>query len=302
MDIRHLEYFIEIVNCKFNLSLASRKLMVSQPALSQIIKSFESEESIQLFERYKGRLQNLTSGGKVFYKNALLITENYKNMMEELREAAVKIKGKIRIGMPPLILGIAFSEIISTLIANNPDIEFEIVEAGAVELRRALMSNDLDLAALTHPTELDSEQVNEYFLHESELVAFMSASNVLANKKKLHWSDLNNQMLAILDSSFTIHHLLMDVFNAKNVRPKKTVLSGSWDFILMSTKKSTFITILQSSIDSVLLLNDIVQVPFHEPIPWRLSICQTKKQRYTQVEKNVLKAIISHFSFNDNHK
>jgi DNA-binding transcriptional LysR family regulator len=296
MDIRHLEYFIEIVNCKFNLSQASRKLMVSQPALSQIIKTFEMEENIHLFERYKGRLQNLTPGGMIFYKNALLIMENYTNMMEELRETALKIKGKIRIGMPPLILGIAFSEIISTMIADYPDIKFEIVEAGAVELSRALTSGDLDLAALTYPTELDSEKVNEYFLHESELVAFMSASNPLAKKEKLHWSDLDDQMLAILDSSFTIHHMLMEVFDTRNVQPKKTVLSGSWDFVLMSTKKSNFITILQSSIEKVLLLEDIVKVPFHDPLPWRLTICQTKKPRYSQIEKSVLKTIISHFN------
>jgi len=299
MDIKHLEYFVEIVNCKFNLSVASKKLRVSQPALSQVVKSFETNENIQLFERYKGRLQNLTPSGKLFYRNALLLTENYRNMLEELRESAVKVRGKIRIGIPPLILGITFSEILSSMISNNPDIEIEIVEAGSVELEKALLSKSLDLAVLIQPTDIDTDIVDEYLIQECELSAFMSVDNPLATKKKLLWSDLHNQVLALQDSSFKIHHKIMKRLDMENIQPKKIITSTSWDFLLMSTKKSNFITIFQSPIRDIFLLNDIAEVPFHEPIPWQVAICQAKKKRYSQIEKFVLKTMITHFAAND---
>ncbi len=38
MDIKQLKYFVEIVKSGFNLSIASKTLHISQPALSQIIK------------------------------------------------------------------------------------------------------------------------------------------------------------------------------------------------------------------------------------------------------------------------
>jgi len=299
MDIKHLEYFVEIVNCKFNLSVASKKLRVSQPALSQVVKSFETNENIQLFERYKGRLQNLTPSGKLFYRNALLLTENYRNMLEELRESAVKVRGKIRIGIPPLILGITFSEILSSMISNNPDIEIEIVEAGSVELEKALLSKSLDLAVLIQPTDIDTDIVDEYLIQECELSAFMSVDNPLATKKKLLWSDLHNQVLALQDSSFKIHHKIMKRLDMENIQPKKIITSTSWDFLLMSTKKSNFITIFQSPIRDIFLLNDIAEVQFQEPIPWKVAICQVKKKRYSQIEKFVLKTMITHFAAND---
>ena len=295
MDIKHLEYFVEIVNCKFNLSAASKKLRVSQPALSQVVKSFEANENIQLFERYKGRLQNLTPSGKLFYRNALLLTENYRNMLEELRESAVKVRGKIRIGIPPLILGITFSEILPSIISNNPDIEIEIVEAGSIALEKALMSKSLDLAVLIQPIDIDPEIIDEYLIQESELCAFMSVDNPLAKKKKLNWSDLHNQVLALQDSSFKIYHKIKGRLDTENVQPKKIITSNSWDFSLMSTKRSNFITIFQLPIKDIFLLNDIVAVPFYEPIPWKVAVCQVKKKRYTQIEKFVLKAIIAHF-------
>ena len=299
MDIKHLEYFVEIVNCKFNLSLAARKLRVSQPALSQAIKSFETSENIQLFERYKSRLQNLTPNGKLLYRNALAITESYRNMLEELRESSVNIKGKIRIGIPPLILGITFSEILSSLISSNPDIEIEVVEAGSVELEKALMSKSLELAVLIQPSSIDPEIVNEYLIQESELSAFMSDTNPLVKKKKLYFSDLNDQVLALQDSSFKIHHKIKERLDLEGIQPKKIITSTSWDFLLMSTKKSNFVTIFQLPIKDIFLLNGIVAVPFHDPIPWKVAICQLKKKRYTQIEKFVLKSIIAHFSGND---
>jgi len=295
MDIRYLEYFVEIVNSKFNLSLASKKLMISQPALSQIIKSFEIMENLQLFERYKGRLRDLTPSGRIFYKNALILIENYHHMMEELRETAGNVKGKIRIGIPPLILGIAFSEIISVMIAEHPEIEFEIIEAGSVELRKALMSKDLDLAVLVQPTEIASDFVNEFLVQESELTAFMSEDNPLAKKSKIHWSDLNDQFLAIFDSNYAVHHWIVEHLSAQNVNPKKTITSGNWDFLLMCTKKSAFITVFPSPIKNIFLLNGIQEVYFHDPIPWKVIICQTKKKRYSKIEKYVLKSMVEYF-------
>ena len=299
MDIKQLEYFVEIVKCNFNLSVASKNLRVSQPALSKVIKSFEDNENIQIFERYNGRLQNLTPSGKMLYQNALYLTENYQRMFEELREFSVEVRGKVRIGVPPLILGIAFPEILSSLISNNPDIEIEILEAGSVELEKGLLSKSLDLAVLIQPTHFDEGIVEEHLIQEGELSAFMSANNSLARKKKLLWSDLNNKTLALLDSSFKIHHKVKSRIDAEGIQPKKIITSTSWDFLLMSTRKSDFITIFQTAIKDIFLLKDITAVSFYDPIPWRVAICRLKKKQYTQIEKFVLKAIISHFAANE---
>lgn len=291
-------YFIEIVDSRFNLSAASKKLLVSQPALSQIIKSFEKEKNVQLFERSRGRLRGLTPAGEVFYKHALTLTEIHKQMLEELRDTDASVKGRIKIGIPPLILCIALSDVISSMISDNPDIEFEIVEAGALELGKALVSNELDLAVLIHPTNISADVVNEFLLQESELAAFMSKVHplALARKSGLDWSDLNNQHLAMFDNTFSMHHKLMERLSSLDIRPKKIIMTGSWAFLLTLAKKSDFITVFQSQIKNLFLLDDIAEIPFNDPIPWTLVICQTKKKRYNKVEKYVLNQILGHFS------
>ena len=295
MDIRHLEYFIEIINSDFNLTVASKKLMVSQPALSQIIKSFEYVENVQLFERHKGRLRSLTPSGEVFYKNAIVLVEDYRNMMNELRESSTKLKGKVRIGMPPLFLGFAFSEVISSIIANNPDINLEIIEDGAINLSKSLIAKNLDLAVLIQPIGVERELVNEVLLLKSELSAFVSASNPLTAQEKLHWSDLNDRSLALFDSNFAVYHQLIERFNTENIHPKKSIFSDNWDFLLMSVKKTDAITVFPSLIKKIFRLDDIAEIPFHDPIQWNIVICQTKKKQYSRVEKYVLNTIIEYF-------
>jgi len=296
MDIKNLEYFVEIVKSDFNLTIASRKLMVSQPALSQVIKAFEIEENIELFTRYKGRLRGLTPVGETFYKNALIMTENYRNMMHELREAAVKLKGKIRIGMPPLFLGFTFSEVLSTLISDNTDIEFEIIEAGSVNLGKSILSGELDLAILIQPSGIKKNLVSEHLIQSTELVAIMSVNNPLAKGGKIHFNDLNDRNLAIFDNTFATYHSVMERLEAEKIKPKKIIFSENWDYLLMFVRKSDFITVFPSQIKDVFLLNDVAEVRFHDPIPWNVVICRTKKKNYSRIEKFVFKSIIDYFN------
>ena len=76
MDITQLKYFVCIVESDYNLSAASKKLHISQPALTQYIRKFEDEEGIELFTRMSGRLNGLTVSGENFYSNAKIVIEN----------------------------------------------------------------------------------------------------------------------------------------------------------------------------------------------------------------------------------
>jgi len=295
LDIKNLECFVEIVNSKYSLSAAAKKLGISQPALSYMIKNFETEENILLFERYNGRLQNLTPSGEVFYQHAILVLENYQSMMDEMRKVSAQHKGRIKIGIPPLILGVALADIISGMIIDHPDIAFEIIELGAYELKQSLLSKKLDFAILLQPTDISDDTITEHLLTQCELSAFMNVDNPLAKEEKLHWSQLDGQLLAIFNNTFMIHHQLTSRFEAEQIHPIIPITSSCWDYLLLSTKNSGLVTILPSPIGELIQTSDIVEVPFHDPIPWMIVLCQVKKNRYRHLEKYVLDTIVSYF-------
>lgn len=295
MDIEHLQYFVEIVNSELNLSAASRKLCISQPALSAIIRNFEGEERTSLFERYNGRLQALTPSGEIFYKNAVLITENYQNMIHELRESSRHYKGKIKIGIPPLILGVSFAELLPRMILENPDIEFEIIEMGAYELKNMLTSKNLNFAVLLDPIEVCPGSTEKHTLIRSELTAYMCEDHPLAQNERIRWQDLDQMPMAIFNSTFMINHHLLDKFRTQGVAPDIRITSSCWDYLLLSTKNTDLITVLPAPTRGLVPVAGTVERPFDDPIPWTVVLHQPKKPRYNHLEKHVLTSIVNYF-------
>ena len=62
MDLRHLRYFVGIVDAG-SMAMAGRRLHVSQPTLSRQIRDLERELGVRLFDRV-GRRIVLTAGGR----------------------------------------------------------------------------------------------------------------------------------------------------------------------------------------------------------------------------------------------
>ena len=298
MDINQLKYFIAIVENDLNLSVASKKLHISQPALSKYIIKFEEEEKVKLFERNHGRLTGLTSAGENFYANAQIVIEKHDNLMKEFREHGSLIKGTVRIGIPPLILTVLFTEVMAELIRLNVGIRFIIIEKGAFELRKMLLLDELDIAVLLHPTNLNQLLFKEEIIREDELTAFMSKENPLASKSSIEWTDLKGKDLAVFNETFMIHHQLMRKFQSLKMDPKISLMSGSWDFLLEVTRTSTFITILPAPIKEHFSFKDVTEVPFKNPISWQVLLTYKQKSHYTRIEEYTIDSIIRYFREN----
>lgn len=287
MDIKQMRYFISIVETDFNISQASKILHVSQPALSQTISVLEKNENIVLFERGHGRLQGLTHAGELLYYHAKDIIEKHDIMIEDLQKESTQLRGNIKIGIPPVVISVLFPEILPKLISSNPQIRFVIKEFGAVELKKDLLLQELPIVVLLRPTGLDSNNIEEVILRKDTLSAFMSKSNPLAEKESLEWKDLHNQPMAIFDSSYMVHHQLMNKFTSEQVKPQLYLQSASWDLQLNSTRNSNLVTVLPTPVDKYYFSPDVIRKEFTSPIYWEVVLCRRKEKRYSRVEDYV---------------
>lgn len=294
MDIKQLKYFVTIVDSDNNLSTAAKKMHLSQPALSKMIKNFEEEENVTLFERNQGKLSSLTAVGELFYEQALDVITTYDEMMKHLEDKNGFLKGSITIGIPPLILSLVFANFLSNFILEHPEIRINIVEEGAYELKKMLLVNEIDLAILLQPTELAATE--EYTLVEDELYAFMSTSNPYADKDFISWEELAKEPLALFNDTFMIHHLVMSYFDKRNLKPKVKIQSGAWDLLLKTTFDTPFLTILPAPVKDFIQERDYKAVRIHNPLSWKVTVCRQKKKNHLNVENFVLDSILTYFS------
>lgn len=297
IDIVKMNYFIAIVESDFNLTRAAQRLFVSQPALSKFISTLEEEENLNLFERKNNKLIILTPGGHKFYDHAKAITQAYKTMLNDLSVYSKITSGTIKIGIPPLIMTVLFTDVIAQLYIRNPQIKFEIVEEGAFELRKKLLLNELDMAILITPTGLSTSQFTEEILWQDELTTFMSRDNELADQPAVSWKDLNHRNLAIFNDTFMIHHQIVAKFISQKMIPNFSLTSGLWDYLVDVTKHSDFITIMPSPISKVLNMEQLKEVPMANPINWEVVLVYTIRDYYSKIDLYVRDSLKGFFQF-----
>jgi len=295
LDIRHFSYFTTIVECGYNLSAAAKKIHITQSALSKIISTFEQEEGVKLFYRANGRLNGLTAAGELFYSACIDISRRYDEMIGQVHQLSETEKSKVTIGIPPLVLTVLFTHIMSDFSRNYPAIPLILAEAGAEELSRRFMKQELDFAVLLKPTNLNPVRTREYNIYTSELTAFMSAGHELSAKPVLTWKDLDQRPISIFNESFSIHRYLMEKLRAENIKPVLALKSGSWDFLFESVIDSNLITLLPSPIRHYIRTLDVVERTFADPICWEVVLVEHADQKQTLAQQR-FKEFVLNFS------
>lgn len=288
-------YFMNIVECSCNLSLAAKKIHISQSALSQFVKNFEENENIQLFHRKNGRLDGLTEAGERIYRYSTEIISKYEEMQNAIQSESAKQKGTIRLGLPSLILRFYFSNILPNFLLKHPHIDIQIVESGGVDLRQKLLAEELNYALLIEPTSLDTKKYEQHIIQMDEYVAFMDKHHPLAQKDLLEWKDLEAYQLGTFVKSFTTYGLVEEKLKKEKINAKLAHLSSSWDYLVESTYKTDIISILPAPIENLLDHDRFKVVRFRDFIPFNIWFCRPYKTRSNDVENFVYEEFLKLF-------
>src|SRR3954454_5187448 len=99
MDQRQLERFIDVVESG-SLSRTSRRLNISQPALSKSLRLIEEQLGLRLLERGP-RGVKATACGDVFYKRARTIVAQFRRAWDDLEAMKGSTAGTVTLGATP---------------------------------------------------------------------------------------------------------------------------------------------------------------------------------------------------------
>lgn len=149
MDLKQLSYFIAIVD-EGSISAAARKLHISQPPLSNQMKSLESELGVILFERGL-RSITLTDAGKLMYERARTILDMASVTKMEIDSLGNGLRGTLRMGM---VSSSVTDHVTRKLMAFRewyPEVNFQIYEGDTYQLLDGLKTNQIDLALVRAP-------------------------------------------------------------------------------------------------------------------------------------------------------
>lgn len=185
--------FLEVASCG-SVSLAAKKLNLTQPAVSQQIRALEQEFGTKLYVRSeKGII--LTATGEIAFKYANRICNLYNSLQEEIKNEKSR-SSKLVIGVTQTIEFSIVSEILAEFCTRNKGTHIKIVSDTIKNLYTKLKLYEVDLIIVDGNVSLDN-RYNRILLSTDYLVYVVGKNHPLANKSMISMSKLREQSLIL---------------------------------------------------------------------------------------------------------
>ena len=200
--------FDVVANCS-TITEASKKLNISQPAVTKAIKNLESQLNGSLFVRSKNGIK-LTENGKKFYnyiKPALMQMAEAEKLFNNISKIDT---GEIRIGTSNTILKYYLMKYLKIYSVNFPKINISIEESYTPNLINMVKNGNIDIAII-YANESDSK-LDGLKIYNLKKLHYCLIGNEKYKKyynKKISFSDIKNESL-ILNSINPIQTSLLN--------------------------------------------------------------------------------------------
>lgn len=243
IDFKSLETFLWAANLG-SFSAAARKLATTQPAVSHRIAQLEQDFGVRLLER-DNRSVALTEAGRKLHAYAERTVQLRTEMLTSLRNPNA-IGGTLRLGVVETILQTWLPDFVRRVEAVYPNLNLEIQCDITWEMRRKLISQELDLAFVMGP--LSAPVLQNRFLCDYP-INFI-ASPRLQVPKPATLEDLACFRILTFPRRTQPYEILHAIFNASPLPPAR---------IHSSNALSTFVHLAVEAIGVLVIPSIIVE-------------------------------------------
>ncbi len=195
MLLSQLEYFVAIVETG-SFSGAAERCHISQSAISQQIKSLESELGVLLLERHN-RTFSLTPSGEYFYAKSVILLSDLNNIQKETIRIAKDKNSHLNIGCLSSYQGDELTHAMELFQNKHPEIDIHVTLATHDRIFNGLRDGSLDII-LNDQRRAFSDLYRNTVLTKKPLYLAVSPHHPLAVLSSIEISDLKNTPIIIL--------------------------------------------------------------------------------------------------------
>ncbi|MCD8909453.1 LysR family transcriptional regulator [Staphylococcus gallinarum] len=186
MTLQRYVIFNKVVQLK-TMSEAAELLFITQPGLSNSIKSLEEDLNLKLLNRTRSGV-SLTPEGERIYKYTLQLEKIQKALIEEAQNLNGFETGIVNVGSFSSITANWLPNIVKTLEHRYPGIEVNIHEGDYESLEKKVLLGELDCC---FNTPSNDSQLNFIPFIKDELICMVSEHHPLSNSKIVSLEDIS---------------------------------------------------------------------------------------------------------------
>ena len=178
MNEKHMQYVLTVLK-EGSFTSAAKKLYVSQPSLSQIIKTVESNLGAPIFNRSTDPI-TLTPAGQLYVEAARQVTTISTNLRKQVEELSNEEFGKIRLGISVQRGMELLPELYPRFKKRFPHVDLELHEQGSATMEKSVLEGEVGIALLT--TFPRYEELVYDLIQEEQLVLIVNRGCALAKR------------------------------------------------------------------------------------------------------------------------
>lgn len=250
MNLSHIQYFIAAGRCG-SVSKAAEALHVTQPAVSNAIKTLEQELGVGLFHRVKQRVY-LTEEGQEYLETVSRIVDEFDRANREMVLLG-RNKKTIRFGTPPMIGFCLLPRVFADFESSRPDVCLDVREGGSLSLLPEIEAETIDVAVVATRASFGKAYPGLSFrkVAATELVFCVSPEHRFARKSSVSFDMLRDERLVLFKEGNLQREIINSAFASLSAEP---------NVILRTNQLFTVISFIRKNIGSSFLFRDAAEL------------------------------------------
>lgn len=198
MELRQLRYALAVAE-ELHFGAAANRLGVSQPAVSEQIRSLEADLGAELFSR-TSRSVRVTPAGAVFLEDARKILADLDHIRLRVDEHSRGEWGRLRIGAVGPALTWTVPMVVKEVVRVAPQLDISLAVMSTESQVQAVLSGDLDAGFARVVTRRKGLRVEH--LIDEPLTAVLPTEHRLSGAESIKLSELNGEPFVVWPRTF----------------------------------------------------------------------------------------------------
>jgi DNA-binding transcriptional LysR family regulator len=291
LQLRQLHVFLVVVQHR-SLAMAARALGVATPTVSEIIGDLEHVLAVRLFERTPKGVEP-TRYGQALRRRTLIVFDELKQSVEDLKLLADPTVGEIRIACP---LGIAYSivpPIFERFVSENPNVVVhfdEVLTSSTTRDLQALRDRRYDLIMARGGDSVDGTAADDLAIEpllNDRLVVVAGPQSNWTRRRKIDLAELTGETWIMQNAETGNYRILARAFETRGLPiPKTNLVTVSISVIKHFLERGRFLTAIPRSVAYFTSLK-VLPVDLASP-PWPINVVTIKRRIISPVAERFI--------------
>jgi len=248
-----------------SISRAAERLHLSQPTVSQLVKSLEADLAIRLFDRHGPRIE-LTTAGSALLETALPLVEGIDQLPDTFRARMGSItSGRLDIAAGESTILYLLPEYVKQFTDAYPQVDLHLHNVTGRDGMELLRAGDVDFAVGSMIDVPGDVSYVPMFSYEPMLIT--ACDHPLAHQERVTLADISRCGLILPPRHLSTWHVVDLVFHQHGLDYRVVLEAGGWEVI----KRFVELGLGVSIVTSICLRGDedLAAIPVGEWFPKR---------------------------------